>query len=82
MTAKRRKSPKLTAKRRKRLSKSTFGLPSQRKYPVDTPGRAANAKSRARQQLNRGNLSRGQYTTIVSKANKKLGKGKRRRKKR
>jgi len=40
---------KLTTKARKALPKSEFALPSERKYPVDTKARAANAKARAQQ---------------------------------
>lgn len=57
----------------------TFGLPPTKgkpgKYPVNTRGRAANAKGRAKQQLKKGNLSKSSYTKIVGAANKKLGKG-------
>jgi hypothetical protein len=67
---------KLKAGKRKKLPKKKFGLPGQRKYPVDTPGRAANAKARAKQQLNKGKLSKSAYSKIVSKANKVLGKKK------
>lgn len=63
----------LTTKKRKSLRDSTFALPAQRKYPINDRSHAANAKSRAKQQLNRGNLSQSQYATIVAKANKKLG---------
>ena len=31
---------KLSAKRRRRLPKSAFALPGQRKYPIDTKARA------------------------------------------
>jgi hypothetical protein len=61
---------------RKKLKKSQFGLPGARKYPVDTKARAANAKARAKQQLNKGKLSKSAYSKIVSKANKVMGKTK------
>jgi hypothetical protein len=64
----------MTAKRRKKLPKSSFALPGRRAYPVDTPGRAANAKARARQQLNKGRISKSTYSRIVAKANRVLGK--------
>lgn len=48
-TASTKKSPKLTAKRRNRLAKSTFAEPGKRKYPMDTPNRARNALSRVAQ---------------------------------
>jgi len=43
------KSPKMTAKRRRNLPKSSFGVPSKRKYPLDTRGRARNALARVAQ---------------------------------
>ena len=69
------KSPKLTAKRRKRLPKSSFGLPGSRKFPMDTRGRAANAKARATQQFKKGKISKSTRDKIHAKANRKLGKG-------
>jgi hypothetical protein len=51
---------------------ATFGLPAQRKYPMPDPSHAANAKARATQQFNRGNLSAGQKAAIFAKANRKL----------
>jgi hypothetical protein len=73
---------KLTAKRRKRLPKSSFGLPGRRAYPMPDRSHAINAKARARQQLNKGRLSRSSYNRIVAKANRKLGKRKTRRRRR
>lgn len=70
--ARRRRSPKMTAKRRKSLRKSQFGLPSQRKYPMDTKGRAANAKARATQMYRKGKLSKSAKERIHSKANRIL----------
>lgn len=67
---------KITAKKRKSLPKSAFGLPGKRSYPMDTKKRAANAKGRAKQQLSKGNLSKSSYNKIVRKANRKLGKRK------
>ena len=64
----------LTAKKRDNLRKSTFALPAERKYPIPDKSHAANAKARATQQYNRGNLSAGALAEIRSKANKKLGK--------
>lgn len=65
---------KLTAKKRNKLPKKSFGLPGSRKYPMPDKGHAANAKARAKQQLVKGNISRASYNKIVAKANKKLGK--------
>jgi hypothetical protein len=67
---------KLRAKSRKRLKKSSFGLPGSRKYPMHDKKHAANAKARAKQQLKKGKLSRSSYNKIVAKANRKLGKSK------
>ena len=64
----------ITAAKRKSLPKSEFGLPGQRKYPVDTRARAANAKSRATQQVKKGNLSPSSAAKIRAKANRRLGK--------
>ena len=74
----RRRSPKLTAKRRRSLPKSKFALPGSRKYPVDTRGRAANAKARATQQHKRGRISKATKNRIHAKANRVLAKSKRR----
>lgn len=63
---------KLTAKKRNKLPKSDFALPAERKYPVDTRGRAINAKSRAQQQYDKGNISKSTLGKIDSKANKVL----------
>ena len=41
-----KRSPKLTAKKRKRMKSSTFALPGKRAYPIDTIGRARSALSR------------------------------------
>ena len=64
---------KLKAARRNALKASTFGLPEERKYPLDTRGRAANAKARAPQQEANGNLSPSQKATIDRKADRVLG---------
>lgn len=64
---------KLDADDRSSLKKSTFGLPGQRKYPMPDRSHAANAKSRAKQQLDAGRLSQGQYAKIIGKADRKLG---------
>lgn len=66
----------ITAKRRNALPSSEFGLPSERKYPVDTHNRAANAKARAKQQFERGHIDGEQYRKVVAKANRVLGKRK------
>jgi len=68
---------KLTSKQRNKLPKSDFGLPGQEKYPVDTKGRAANAKARATQMVKKGKLSPSSKAKIDAKANRVLDKGKR-----
>jgi hypothetical protein len=63
----------LTAAKRKALAKSTFGLPSQRKYPMPDKSHAANAKARATQMVKRGKLSSVAKSKIDAKANRILG---------
>ena len=67
---------KLTSKERKELPTSKFALPKERKYPVDTRGRAANAKARASEAVNKGRMSKSTEEKIDAKADKKLGKKK------
>ena len=67
----------MKAAKRNKLEKSQFGLPGQRKYPMPDKEHAANAKARAKQQRKRGKLSRAAYDKIVAKANRVLGKAKR-----
>ncbi len=63
----------LKAAGRNKLLKSEFGEPSKRKYPVDTKGRAINAKARATQMAKKGKLSKSAEKSIDSKANKVIG---------
>jgi hypothetical protein len=63
---------KLTAKSRAKLPKSDFGMPLERKYPMPDRSHAANAKARAQQQFDKGNLSKSELSKIDAKANKKL----------
>jgi hypothetical protein len=65
---------KLSSTKRNALSKETFGLPGERKYPMPDKAHAANAKARATQQVKAGNLSEGAKAKIDAKANKILGK--------
>jgi hypothetical protein len=67
---------KLTSGKRNSLPKSSFGLPGSRKYPMPDKAHAANAKARASQQEAKGNLSASAKAKIDAKANKVLGKGK------
>ena len=64
------------ALKRSQLKKSQFGLPGKRKYPMADKRHAANAKGRAKQQLEKGSLSRTAYNKIVAKANRVLARGK------
>lgn len=60
------------------LRKSQFALPgggtgkTKGRYPVNTRGRAANAKARAKQALKARRISKSTYNKIVAKANRKL----------
>ena len=65
---------KLTTARRKALSKSKFALPKKRKFPLDTKARAANAKARAVQGVDKGTLSAADKATVIRKANVVLRK--------
>ena len=67
---------KLTTKQRKKLPSSKFALPAERKYPVDTKARAANAKARATQMVDKGELSKAKKEKIDAAANKVLKKDK------
>lgn len=66
---------KLSAASRKKIPTSQFGLPGSRKYPVQDKAHAANAKARATQQVNAGNLSSSAKAQIDAKANKVLHGG-------
>lgn len=65
----------LTTKARKKLPKSKFALPAQRKYPINDKPHAINAKARAEQQYKEGNISLSTRNKIDSAANKVI-KGK------
>lgn len=67
---------KLSTEARKKLPSSKFGLPKERKYPMEDRAHAANAKARAPQQENAGRLSKTQERKIDRKADKILSKGK------
>ena len=66
----------ISSKQRAKLPAKEFGLPAERKYPMPNASHAANAKSRATQQVNAGNLSKSAKAKIDAKANKILNKGK------
>jgi hypothetical protein len=60
--------PELTTEQRKREPASDFGLPDERKYPMPDRSHARNAKARASQQENEGNLTRKEKQQIDRKA--------------
>lgn len=66
---------RMTAKKRKELPKSEFGLPGSKSYPMPDKSHAANAKARATQMVKAGKLSPSSRAKIDAKANKVL-KGK------
>jgi len=66
---------RLTSKQRKGLKSSTFGLPAERKYPMPDASHARVAKSYASKEANRGLLSLGQKSQIDRKADRIIGKG-------
>ena len=62
----------LSEKKRDSLRKSQFGLPEERKYPMPDKSHARNAKARASQQEEKGNLSEAKKEKIDHKADKVL----------
>lgn len=69
----------LKAAARKKLPKSSFGMPGSRKYPMHDRAHAGNAKARATQQFKKGKISKSTKDRIHAKANKKLYGGKKKR---
>ena len=63
---------KRTESKRDSLKDSQFGLPDERKYPMPDKAHARNAKARASQQENKGNLSAADEKKIDRKADKVL----------
>lgn len=64
---------KLDAAERKEIPKSEFGLPGQRKYPMQDPEHQVLAKSYATKMVKRGKLSPASAAKIRNKANRLLG---------
>lgn len=64
----------MSEKKRDSLKDSQFGLPEERKYPMPDKAHARNAKARASQQENKGNLSKADEEKIDRKADKVLGR--------
>ena len=67
---------KLTTKQRHKIPTKEFGLPKERKYPIENKAHARNAKARASQMYNKGKLSASGKAKVDAKANKMLGKKK------
>lgn len=70
---------KLTTKQRKAMPKGEFAGPD-RSYPVPDKSHAANAKARASQAVKAGRMSKSQEGKIDAKADRVLGKGRKRKK--
>jgi hypothetical protein len=64
----------LTTKKRDKIPDSTFGLPDERKYPMPDKSHARNAKARASQQAEKGNLTAAEERTVDRKADRILKK--------
>lgn len=67
---------KLTTAKRNKIPKKEFGLPGERKYPMEDKSHARNAKARASQMENKGKLSASSKAKIDAKADKILNKEK------
>lgn len=67
---------KLRAATRNALPASKFGLPKQRKYPMEDRAHQIDAKAYATQEERKGKLSPSSAAKIRAKANRLLGKGK------
>jgi hypothetical protein len=65
---------KLDTAERKKIPSSEFGLPGSRKYPMPNRSRAANAKARPTEMVDKGKLSEASAEKIRAKANRILGK--------
>lgn len=63
---------KLKAATRNKLPKKEFGLPGERKYPMENKAHARNAKARASEMEHKGKLSKSSETKIDAKANEIL----------
>lgn len=66
---------KLTDTQRDREPAKDFGLPEERKYPMPDESHARNAKARAAQQLELGNLTATEKRKIDRKADQILEDG-------
>jgi hypothetical protein len=68
---------KLSTKSRNKLPKSDFGMPGERKYPMNDATHARAAKSRASEMEHKGKLSSSAKSKIDAKADRILDSGKR-----
>ena len=66
---------KLTTKKRNSLPKSDFGLPGERKYPMNDKNHARAAESRASEMEHKGKISKSTENKIDAKANRVLDGG-------
>jgi hypothetical protein len=66
----------LSAKQRKSIPKSEYGLPDEKKYPMPDKSHARNAKARAAQQEKKGTITAAEEKKIDRKADRILNKGK------
>jgi len=64
----------MSEKQRDKLPESKFGLPDGRKYPMPDKSHARNAKARASQQEEKGNLTKSEKAKIDRKADRILDK--------
>ena len=64
----------LSTKKRASISDAKFGLPEERKYPMPDKAHARNAKARASQQEDEGNLTPKEKAKIDRKADRILDK--------
>ena len=64
----------LKAAARNKLPAKEFGLPEERKYPMNDRSHAAKAKGRATQMVDKGKLSPAAASRIRKKADAILGK--------
>jgi hypothetical protein len=64
---------KLNSKERNAIPSSKFGLPGERKYPMEDRSHAARAKGRAAEMEHKGRISKDTEARIDAKANRVLG---------
>ena len=63
----------LSTTERNALPDTAFGLPQKRAYPMPDASHARNAKARATEEFNLGNLTSAEKDQIDRKANEILG---------